>query len=61
MPAARPVLADALDLLARWERGFSDLQAPLILDLRDRTARQVVLQDPRYHTRHPVDLRSRLS
>jgi flagellar assembly factor FliW len=38
----------------------TNLQAPLILDLRDRTARQVVLQDPRYHTRHPVDLRSRL-
>jgi flagellar assembly factor FliW len=38
----------------------TNLQAPLILDLRDRTARQVVQPDPRYHTRHPVDLRSRL-
>jgi flagellar assembly factor FliW len=45
------------------ERGdacTTNLQAPLVLDLRDRTSRQVVLQDPRYHTRHPVDLRSRL-
>jgi len=39
----------------------TNLQAPLVLDLRDRTARQVVLQDPRYQTRHPIDLRSRLS
>ena len=45
------------------ERGdacTTNLQAPLVFDLRDRSARQVVLPDPRYHTRHPVDLRSRL-
>jgi flagellar assembly factor FliW len=39
----------------------TNLQAPLVLDLRDRSARQVVLDDPRYHTRHPIDLRSRLA
>ena len=38
----------------------TNLQAPLIFDLRDRTVRQVVVQDPRYHTRHGVDLKSRL-
>jgi flagellar assembly factor FliW len=37
----------------------TNLQAPLIFDTRQRTARQLVLQDPRYHTRHPVDLASR--
>ena len=45
------------------ERGdtcTTNLQAPLVLNLREHIARQVVLQDPRYHTRHPVDLRSRL-
>lgn len=34
----------------------TNLLAPLVFDLRDRTVRQVVLQDSRYHTRHPVDL-----
>ena len=36
----------------------TNLQAPLVLDLRDRSARQVVGEDLRYHTRHEVSLRS---
>jgi flagellar assembly factor FliW len=43
----------------RGEACTTNLQAPLVFDLRDRTVRQAVLQDPRYHTRHPVDLRGR--
>lgn len=45
----------------RGDACTTNLQAPLVFDMRDRSARQVVVQDPRYHTRHPVDLRSRLS
>lgn len=37
-----------------------NLQAPLVVQLPTRTARQVILQDPRYHTRHPINLRDKL-
>jgi flagellar assembly factor FliW len=45
---------------ARGEACTVNLQGPLVIDLRSRQARQVIQADPRYHTRHPVDLRDRL-
>jgi flagellar assembly factor FliW len=45
------------------EKGQScttNLQAPLVFDMRARVARQVVLEDSRYHTRHPIDLKTHL-
>lgn len=45
----------------RGEACTTNLQAPLVFDLRDRTARQQVLEDPRYHTRHAIDLKGRLA
>lgn len=39
----------------------ANLQAPLVFDLRDRSARQVLVPDPRWHTRHEVELRSHLT
>ena len=44
----------------KGESCTTNLQAPLVFDIAARTSRQVVLQDPRYHTRHPVDIKSRL-
>ncbi|HTS88781.1 MAG TPA: flagellar assembly protein FliW [Gemmatimonadales bacterium] len=38
----------------------TNLQAPLVFDVVQRAAGQIVLQDPRYHTRHSIDLKSRL-
>jgi flagellar assembly factor FliW len=38
-----------------------NLQGPLVIDFVNRQARQVVQGDPRYHTRHPVDLRGKLA
>ena len=38
-----------------------NLQGPLIIQSPGRVARQVILADPRYHTRHSFDLRSRLA
>lgn len=37
-----------------------NLQGPLVLDLANRTGRQVIVDDPQYHTRHSIDLRARL-
>jgi flagellar assembly factor FliW len=37
-----------------------NLQAPLVVHLPTREARQVILEDPRFHTRHPVQLRDKL-
>jgi flagellar assembly factor FliW len=39
----------------------ANLQGPLVLDLVNRVGRQVIVADPQYHTRHPIDLRARLS
>lgn len=44
----------------KGEACTTNLQAPLVFDLRDRTARQMLLPDPRWHTRHAVELRARL-
>lgn len=38
-----------------------NLQGPLVIDFASRTARQVIQEDSRYHTRHPVDLRSKVA
>ncbi len=38
----------------------TNLQAPLVFDLRDRTTRQTLLTDPRWHTRHALNLLDRL-
>jgi flagellar assembly factor FliW len=37
-----------------------NLQGPLVIDFVRRQARQVIQADPRYHTRHPVELRGKL-
>lgn len=39
----------------------TNLQAPLVFDVARRTACQVVLQDPRYHTRHTIHLKAHLA
>lgn len=41
----------------RGEECTANLQGPLVIDFINRTARQVIQEDPRYHTRHPLDLR----
>lgn len=38
-----------------------NLQGPLVIDFSSRSARQVIQEDNRYHTRHPVDLRSKVA
>lgn len=38
-----------------------NLQGPLVIDFAARSARQVIQEDSRYHTRHPVDLRSKVA
>jgi flagellar assembly factor FliW len=45
---------------ARGDQCTVNLQGPLVLDFVNRQARQVIQGDPRYHTRHPVDLRGKL-
>ncbi len=37
-----------------------NLQGPLVVDFQRRQVRQMIQDDPRWHTRHPVDLRSKL-
>jgi flagellar assembly factor FliW len=37
-----------------------NLQGPLVFDFPRRSVRQLIQDDPRYHTRHPVDLREKL-
>jgi len=37
-----------------------NLQGPLVIDFATRRANQVIQADPRYHTRHPVDLAGKL-
>jgi flagellar assembly factor FliW len=37
-----------------------NLQGPVVIDFVHRQARQVIQEDPRYHTRHPIDLRGML-
>lgn len=37
-----------------------NLQGPLLFDFPRRQVRQVIQEDPRYHTRHAVDLREKL-
>lgn len=44
----------------RGEPCTANLQGPLVLHSPARTARQVILNDPRYHTRHQLDLRGQL-
>ncbi|HWA56938.1 MAG TPA: flagellar assembly protein FliW [Gemmatimonadales bacterium] len=43
------------------EECTANLQGPLVIDFVTRQARQVIQDDPRYHTRHPIDLRSRVA
>ncbi len=38
----------------------ANLQGPLVIHFPTRIARQVVLSDSQYHTRHPLDLREKL-
>lgn len=45
---------------SRGEPCTANLQGPLVLRTPGRTARQVILEDPRYHTRHELDLRGQL-
>ncbi len=44
----------------RGEPCTANLQGPLVFQTPARIARQVILEDPRYHTRHELDLRDRL-
>lgn len=37
-----------------------NLQGPLVFDFPRRSVRQLIQDDPRYHTKHPVDLREKL-
>jgi len=39
----------------------ANLQAPVVIEYPARQARQIVLPDPAYHTRHPIDLRKKLA
>jgi flagellar assembly factor FliW len=38
----------------------ANLQGPLVIHFPSRVARQVVLSDSHYHTKHPLDLREKL-
>lgn len=38
----------------------ANLQGPLVIHFPTRVARQVVLPDSHYHTKHPLDLREKL-
>lgn len=38
----------------------ANLQGPLVIQFPTRVARQVVLSDSHYHTKHPLDLREKL-
>lgn len=38
----------------------TNLQGPLVIDFVHRQARQVIQEDPRWHTRHPVDLKGKV-
>lgn len=40
----------------RGDECTANLQGPLVIDFVNRNARQVIQEDPRYHTRHPIDL-----
>ncbi len=42
------------------DRCTANLQGPLVIHYPTRIARQVVLADSRYHTKHPLDLRGKL-
>lgn len=44
----------------RGDQCSVNLQGPLVFDFPRRQVRQVIQDDPRYETRHPVDLRSKL-
>jgi flagellar assembly factor FliW len=44
----------------RGEGCTANLQGPLVIHFPTRVARQVVLSDSRYHTKHPLDLREKL-
>ena len=44
----------------RGEACTANLQGPVVIHFPTRVARQVVLSDPRFHTRHPLDLREKL-
>lgn len=44
----------------RGDQCSVNLQGPLVFDFPRRQVRQVIQEDPRYETRHPVDLRSKL-
>lgn len=37
-----------------------NLQGPLVFDFPRRQVKQVIQEDPRWHTRHPVDLRGKV-
>lgn len=43
----------------RGEPCTANLQGPLVFQNPARLARQVILDDPRYHTRHELNLRGR--
>ncbi len=45
---------------ATGESCTANLQGPLVIRFPARVARQVVLVDSAYHTKHPVDLREKL-
>ena len=45
---------------ARGDGCTVNLQGPIVIDFVRRHARQVIQEDPRYHTRHPIDLRGKL-
>lgn len=44
----------------RGETCSVNLQGPLVFDFPRRQVKQVIQEDPRYHTRHTVDLRGKL-
>lgn len=60
VPEARTPDVAALAIVtlprARGEQCTANLQGPLVIDFASRQARQVIQADPRYHTRHPLEL-----
>jgi flagellar assembly factor FliW len=54
-PDAAMVLAIVTLPKTKDEICTMNLQAPLVLDLKQRTGHQEILADPAYGTRHPVD------
>jgi flagellar assembly factor FliW len=65
VPETAPGEAVAVLTIVTLPRGndvlcTANLQGPLVIQFPARVARQVVLTDSHYHTKHPLDLREKL-